>query len=199
LTAVNTAPGGAWRTAVLLVSTCVVLAAPRPGFADAERETRFSLRPGAVELGFGAALSSVEGDTRATVSVLGTTFLRLWGGLAGLGADVGYTHVHSLDILDLEAHVTWQKSFRGTAVYPYVGAGGGLRQEWLGSFRTPRYPVGVDLGFRVLVSPGAALRTGYRWRRVLGDPVSNFSEHRLDVGFSVLFRNEDDRQFDSSR
>jgi hypothetical protein len=190
--------GRASRACVYVVSGLAVFtAAPETASADSDADsnskTPFRLRSGTVEIGAAGALSSVEGDTRATVSVLSTTFRPLFGGLAGLGGDAGYTHVNSLDVLELEAHATWQKPLRGASVYPFLGVGGGLRQEWLGSFRTARYPLGIDSGFRVLLTSTTAIRTEYRWRRILGDPVADFSEHRLLVGVSLLFSNEEDR------
>ena len=164
-----------------------LLAASTP---DGEAADSPQLSPGAIELGISGALDVVEGNTRAGVSVLGSTFRPLAGGLVGFGIDVGYSHVSSRELLDLEGHITWQHVVSGSSLYPFAGFGGGLRQEWLGSFRTTRYPVGIDLGLRALVSEGAAIRFEYRLRQVLNDPVSDFTEHRLLVGVSLLFRNQ---------
>ena len=171
------------RPRSLITALWVFVAAPATA-AEAPR-----LQPGAIEIGLGGSLTSVEGNTRSSIGILGSTFLGLGPGLVGVGADLTYTHVSSLDVLDLEGHVGWQWPVSSTSLYPILGVGGGIRQEWVGSFRTTRYPVGIDLGLRALVSSGAAVRVEYRLRRVLGDPVSDFTEHRALFGVSLLLEN----------
>jgi hypothetical protein len=70
-----------------------------------------------------------------------------------------------------------------------VGVVGGVRQEWLGSFRETRYPVGAALGLSVLANERAALRVEWRVLKVLDDPVEDPVEHRVLAGISVFFRN----------
>jgi hypothetical protein len=92
--------------------------------------------------------------------------------------------------MDVSALAGWTRSIGTTSLYPYVAVGGGVRQEWIGSFADARYPVGFDVGLRALVSSGADLRVNYRLRRVLNDPVDDFTEHELRVGIALLFRNQ---------
>jgi len=153
-------------------------------------DTPPQLQPGAYELGFMGALDSVEGNAQATATVLGGTYRSLFSGLVGVEVDVGFTHLSSLDRLSLEAGLTWQPVLVGSSLYPFLGVGGGLQQEWLGSFRTPRYPVGINLGLRALFAESAGMRAEYRLRRVLGDPVADYTEHRIFVGISVFFQNQ---------
>lgn len=155
------------------------------------------LRPGALEVGFAGSIVSVEGSTRAAALVRAGTFVRppfgdpggVSSGLAGFEVEVGYNHQRSLDTVDLEGSVSWQRAVGAGRVYPFAAIGGGLRQEHLGSFSQARYPLGFALGLRALVGSRAAMRIEYRYRRVLNDPVANFTEHRLLTGISLLFRN----------
>ena len=98
-----------------------------------------------------------------------------------------YSTQQSLDELGLEAAVGWLPA-RGQ-VLPFVAVAGGVRQEWIGSFRETRYPVGFDAGARLLLSPRVGLRGEYRFRRMLDDPVADFSEHRVLMGISVFWNN----------
>lgn len=148
-----------------------------------------SLQPGAIELGLSGALTSVEGSTWASVALDGGLFARAPGGLASAGAEVAYSHVNELDLLDLSALVGWTRPIGTTALYPFVALAGGVRQEWIGSFADARYPVGFDVGLRALVSTRADVRLVYRLRRVLNDPVDDFTEHEIRIGISLLFRN----------
>jgi hypothetical protein len=59
----------------------------------------------------------------------------------------------------------------------------------LGSFSQARYPVGLALSARVLFDARVAMRVEYRFRRVLNDPVADFTEHRVLTGLSLLLRN----------
>ena len=62
--------------------------------------------------------------------------------------------------------LTWQNRLGKSAVYPYLAIGGGLRQEWLGSFKQIRYPLGINLGLRTLINQHAAIRLEYKLRRI---------------------------------
>ena len=74
-------------------------------------------------------------------------------------------------------------------IYATLSAGGGVRQERLGSFRQARYPLGFGLGLRMLAGERAGARIEYRYRRILDDPVRDLSEHQLRVGLSLYLRN----------
>jgi hypothetical protein len=147
------------------------------------------LHPGAIEVGLAASLVSIEGSNRADAVLRGGTFGRFGQGLAGFEFEVDYGHVSSLDQLGFHGSLSWQPDLRQTAALPFIAVGGGVRQEWLGSFRQARYPIGMTLGLRLLVGPRACVRTEYRFLRVLQDPVADFTEHRVLTGFSLLFRN----------
>jgi len=156
----------------------------------------YRLRPGAIEAGVAGSLVAVEGSVRADLDVSAGRFAGVGSGLAGYGLEVAYQRVSSLDLLGLEAGLSWQQRLGGSGAYAYAALAAGLRQEWLGSFRQARYPVGPTLGVRVLVSQRAAARIEYRFRRVLNDPVADFSEHQLVAGLSLLFRNSVGRAAD---
>lgn len=65
----------------------------------------------------------------------------------------------------------------------------GTREEWIGSFREVRIPVGLTFGLRTLAGERAAARVEYRLRRVLHDPVADLTEQQVWVGLSLLFHN----------
>jgi hypothetical protein len=137
------------------------------------------LRSRAFEAGIAASTSTVEGNTQALFAVRVGTFLGAAKGLA--------SHEQSLDELGLEAAVGWSPD--GGQILPFASAAAGVRQEWIGSFREARWPVGFDLGVRLLLSTRAGLRCEYRFRRMLDDPVADFNEHRFLVGISVFWNN----------
>jgi len=139
--------------------------------------------------GIAGASTTVDGSTRADVALRGGTFVNAGGGLAGGELEITYAHVASLDVFDLEAGLSWQRPLRELPIYASVSAGGGVRQERLGSFREARYPLGFDLGLRMLAGERAGARIEYRYRRILDDPVRDLSEHQLRVGLSLYLRN----------
>lgn len=151
------------------------------------------LHPGAIEVGFAGSLISVEGATRTSLALRAGRFvggpLGVGGGLAGFEVELGYNHQRSLDSVDLEGNVSWQRGVGAGRLYPFAAIGGGLRQEHLGSFSQARVPLGFALGLRALFGARAAVRFEYRYRRVLSDPVADFTEHRLLTGVSLLLRN----------
>jgi len=147
------------------------------------------LHPGAIELGVTGSLVSVAGSTSAALALRGGCFRGAGSGLAGWEAELGYNHLQSLDTVELEAGVSWQRAMGEGATWPFASIGGGLRQERLGSFRTARYPVGFALGVRTLFGERVALRVEYRYRRVLNDPVADFHEHQARTGLSLLLHN----------
>ena len=171
---------------VTIVTLIVLRGTPVAHAAAAAPE----LRPGAVEVGLAGSLTSIEGSTRSVLLLRAGSFRRAFSGLAGLEAEFGYTHDRALDGLDLEAGASWQHRAAASAVYPFAAIGGGLRQEKLGSFGQARYPVGFAMGARALFGTRAAVRIEYRYRRVLNDPVADFTEHQALTGISLFFRNQ---------
>lgn len=147
------------------------------------------LAPGAIELGVGGSMTTVEGITHGMVSLRGGYFLDGLSGLIGLEAAWGFHHIESLDETELEVAVSWQRRFRQSASYPYVSIGGGVRNEEIGSFGAVRYPLGFAVGVRSLVGPRGGFRVEYRYRRILDDPISDFSEHHVTIGLSIFLRN----------
>jgi len=173
------------RTALIIVATAAL------GFvcaARADAETP-SLGGGAIELGLSGALTTVEGSTRASVGVDGSNFFQAPGGLGIATAEIAYSHVNELDILDAAALIGWTRPIGDSSLYPFFAIAAGVRQQWIGSFADALYPVGFDAGFRALVSPRADVRISYRLRRVLNDPVEDFTEHEIRLGIALLFRN----------
>ena len=173
------------RRLLALVWTALA-AAP---FARARAAETPALHAGAIESGVSGALKIVEGSTSGSIALDGAYFMHAPGGLASAAVEIGYSHVNELDLLDLSALVGWTRPIGETSLYPYLALGGGVRQEWIGSFEDARYPVGFDIGLRALVSPRADLRVNYRLRRVLDDPVEDFTEHEIRVGIALLFGN----------
>jgi len=157
----------------------------------AEPEEIPALHSGAIELGVAGSMTAVEGATRATLQVHSGVFFAAGPVLMAAEPEIAWTHVRSLDAIDIDLGLSVHRRLGPSALYAYVAAGGGVRQEWLGSFRQARYPVGASLGLRALVDDRVAARIEYRYRRVLDDPVADYSEHVVLVGLSLLFRNGD--------
>ena len=175
---------------MLLASLCAA-ALVSPGTVEARDASSVApmLHAGAIELGLCGALTAVEGATHATALLRAARFSRMGSGLVALEGEVGYSHVSSLDALGLEAAVSWQQRLGDTSCYPYVALAAGTREEWIGSFRDARLPVGLTLGLRTLAGERAAARVEYRVRRVLHDPVADLTEQQVLVGLSLLFHN----------
>lgn len=147
------------------------------------------IHSGAVELGIAGALLSIEGNTQRSLFLRAGSFLGLPKGLFGFEGELGHHHVHDLDRLDLLGTLAWVFAFPNSSVHPYAFASGGLRQEWIGSFRQSRYPIGGGIGFRALTGSRAGVRLDYRALRITDDPVEDYTEHQLSVGLSIFFRN----------
>ncbi len=149
------------------------------------------LRAGAVEVGLAGSLTSVEGSTRASLVARAGTFMGALSGLAGCELELGYYHDRVLDGLNVEGAFSWQYPVGGGAVFPFASIGGGVREETLGSFSQARYPLGFALGLRALSGTRAAVRVEYRYRRVLNDPVADYTEHQALTGISLVLRNSE--------
>lgn len=178
--------GPSWLSArtVLIVISALGLAPVASADDGAAR-----LRPGAIEIGLAGSFASVAGSARTTLALRAGGFRGAGPGLAGFEAELGYNHVQSLDTVDFGGNLSWQHAVG--SVSPFVAVGGGIRQETLGSFSQARYPVGVALGLRTLFGTGAAFRVEYRYRRILRDPVADFTEHHALVGLSIVLRNSE--------
>jgi len=147
------------------------------------------LKSGAIELGLAGSMTIVEGSTRIMLAARTGIFKSAWRGLLGYETELAYSHVNALSWLDWEGLLSWQRALKKSSVYPFIALGGGLRQERLGSFSQVRYPLGLNFGMRTLFAPQAAIRVEYKFRRILRDPVVNFSEHHLIIGLSIFFKN----------
>lgn len=173
--------------AVAFLASLPLPAAANGASTPSDLQLHDLLSAGAIELGVTGAATRVEGLTSGSAALNCGSFLQAKSGLAGIEGELEYTHVGGLDALGLEAHVSWQRAMSNGTAYPYVALAWGLRQEWLGSFRVVRYPVGGTLGVRTMLGRRAATRVEYRFRRVMGDPVANYNEHALRLGLSVFF------------
>jgi len=147
------------------------------------------IKSGAIELGLVGSMTIVEGSSRTTLAARIGVFKSARSGLFGFETELAYSHVNALNWLDWEGLLLWQRALKKSSVYPFIALGGGLRQEHLSSFSQARYPLGLNLGIRALIAPQAAIRTEYKFRRILHDPVANFSEHHIVVGLSIFFKN----------
>ena len=175
-----------------LTAVALLLAVMRPGVARAEGGAPDSLgrlHPGAIEVGVAGSLTTVEGQARATLALRCGGFVGTRLGLMGGEIEPAYSHVSALDTYEVQAAVTWQAAPGARPPHVFIAIGGGVRQEHLGSFSDVRYPVGCGVGLRLFMGPRAAFRSEYRYRRVLHDPVADFSEHQVLVGLSAIFRN----------
>jgi len=171
----------------VLLLIAVLLSFALNVLAQAHDSSMVSIKPGAIELGLAGSMTIVEGNSRMTFAIRTGFFTAAPRGLFGFETSLAYSHLNALDWLDVEGAFSWQAKLGNSAVYPFLALGGGFRQEKLGAFRQLRYPVGADLGMRALVAPQAAIRVEYKFRRILHDPVANFSEHHVVVGLSLLF------------
>jgi hypothetical protein len=131
----------------------------------------------------------VEGSTDLAVQARSGAFLGAGEFLLGGEMELGFEHVNALERLDVLAAVVASKQAGATTLHPYLGAIGGVRQEWLGSFRQSRFPLGVAAGVRALVSERAAVRLDYRWLHFFDDPVEDFDEQQLVAGISLFLCN----------
>jgi hypothetical protein len=167
--------------------------AQTPGRPGTLEQLRFStvpeLHPGALEIGVSAALERVESTTASTIALRAARFMAAGNGRAAFEAELAHRHLGPLDELEFSGSVGWLAHPSAAPIYPFLALAAGVRQEWLGSFRLARYPVGVNVGMRVLAGAGALFRFEYRYRRVLDDPIADFTEHQLMSGLSLLFGN----------
>lgn len=176
-----------------VLAAAVLGAGPAAGSERGEPEPP-ALQPGTLEAGLSGGLVSTTGSTQVDLGLRLAWLIPVGSGgkLLPVELGAGWSHVRMADTADLYVSVQWTGAL-GSAptVWPFVGVVAGLRQDWIGSFREARYPTGGVLGLRLLASDRAAFRAEYRLLRVLGDPVEDFTEHRLLFGISLLFPLED--------
>ncbi|GJM45545.1 MAG: hypothetical protein DHS20C21_23870 [Gemmatimonadota bacterium] len=98
--------------------------------------------------------------------------------------------MRELDSVDLLGATTWSRPVGCGRWVPFAGVLGGIRREWLGSFRESRFPVGGVVGVRAVAGPHSAFRAEYQHLRILGDPSGDRSEHQVLFGLSLLLRND---------
>ena len=186
------------RTTVLTLAGLVIACGPAFAQGDDVRQALSHVRAafatpeivhGAVELGIGASFTSVSGSSRGTVALRFGTFAAGAKGLGNAEMEVAYSRSPGVDVLDLGIALGGLSRPGGGTMYPYANVAGALRQEWIGSFKQARWPVGFDLGIRFLTGRRALFRVEYRYRRVLKDPVADFTEHSFMSGISLLLRN----------
>jgi hypothetical protein len=173
------------RAAAMILAVAVV---SWPRLSDAS--DGHALRAGAVEVGASGSFTSVEGTSSAALGLHAGYFVPVARERLRLRLGCAYSRVSELDRLDFFAAAHLLHRVASSSAYPYVGAVAGLRQEWIGSFSQSRYPVGFDAGMTALLGASAAFGVAYEFRRSLDDPVSDYNEHRVVFGLSVLFRNE---------
>lgn len=170
-----------------LLCSAVLLASARGGAAS---ET-VALQPGSIEVGFAGSLLTVEGTTTGVLRAhAGPSFAAPGAGLLALQAECGFSRVRSLKQLDLQANLGWEWPLGHSNTWPFVAVGGGVQQQWLGSFRTARYPLGIDVGMRTVLSTLVGIRAAYRYRRLFNDPVADFNEHQIELGLVLFLRNK---------
>jgi len=176
-----------------VLAAAVLGAGPAAGSEGGDAEPP-ALQPGTLEAGLSGGLVSSTGSTQVDLGLRLAWLIPVGSGgkLLPVELGAGWSHVRMADTANLSISVQWTGAL-GSAptVWPFVGAVAGLRQDWIGSFRETRYPTGGVLGLRLLASDRAAFRAEYRLLRVIGDPVEDFTEHRLLFGISLLFPLED--------
>jgi hypothetical protein len=167
------------------VAVAVCLAVAPSGADDGRRVTS-----GAVGVGANGSFASVEGASSGSAGLEVASYQMTSGVILRYAASADFMHVSDLDQLGIEGHVGVMRGVGRSSAYPFVALSAGVRQEWVGSFRHSRFPLGIDVGMMILASNTAALDVAYEFRRLVDDPVSDFNEHRLTLGVSILFRNQ---------
>lgn len=148
-----------------------------------------TLQSKAVELGLSGSITSVAGVSTAIIGVRAGQYRYARSVPLQYALGLSYSRVSDVDQLEIEGGLSAFLRLSQSSTHLFAGVTGSLRQEWIGSFSHDRYALGVDLGAKMLASTSAAGTVTYQFRRVLNDPVSNFNEHRLTFGISILFGN----------
>ena len=144
------------------------------------------LRGGEFELGAAGSIVTVEGSSQSTWALRAGRFFASSPGLFQAEVETAWSHLRDDDVLDATAAVGWTSRAGQGPLWPYVAAVGGWRQEWLGSFRETRFPVGGALGVRVMITDGADLRVEWRGMEILDDPSGRPFEQRVSMGVAML-------------
>jgi len=153
-----------------------------------EPERDRSLRPGSVELGISGLLTSVEGTVQAKVGLRGGTFFAAPIGLWGTEAEASYAYIRSLHQVDLEASVSWTFPVDVEGILPYLAVASGIRIEQVGSYRQTLVPIGGTAGLRILATKSAGVRLDVKIRRMMNDPVQDYTEINLALGISLFLQ-----------
>ncbi len=147
------------------------------------------IRPGVIETGAAGSLVSVEGVSAGDISLRGGIFTGLLPGLIEVEFSASFMHVSSLDEFSLEGFLGLHRQIGKSRNYFFASFGGGLRYEDIGSFDHTRYTLGIGTGFKCNLVERAGIRVEYQMRRILNDPIANYSEHKIMAGLSIFFRN----------
>ena len=149
---------GQWKLVLLLAVILIVgvidsLSAQNSGIRE-----RMVIRGGAMELNVGGDLAYVEDVTDIHLNVQGYYFFATHGGVAAAGLESGYFHQRNNDAVELQGLLSWQRMPVRRSYHWFAAIGGGLRQEWAGSFSQARFPLGIDAGLRLLPSLSSAVK-----------------------------------------
>ena len=173
----------ACRRIVAVALGLAVMGVGRQASAEAVLQSK------AVELGLTGAILSVEGTSTVRLGVRTGQFRYAGRIPVQYSFGLAYSRVSDVDELELEAALSGFFRMSETETYAFAGVAGALRQEWVGSFNHDRYALGLDLGVKFLASAAAAGTITYQFRHLFNDPVSNFNEHRVIFGISLIFGN----------
>jgi len=141
------------------------------------------------ELGLSGSFTSIESTSSGSLRLDLSKYLAISQVLGSIVAGTEYSRVGDLDTIELFTIARIVQRLGESTGNVYGGLGIGIRQEYLGSFSQARYPIILELGFKGLASPTVALNVAYVYRKLLNDPVSDVSEHRIEFGFSLLINN----------
>jgi hypothetical protein len=184
-----------WRSIIyamlVLVATTVTSEAVAEE-SDSLKMPPVIIHPGSIEIGIGGSLVAVEGIVSASLTVRGGSFFSTSAGNGSLELALTYTHLAIHDLLDIQPQLTWSIPIPAGSVIPFLCIGGGVRQEWIGSFTQLRYPVGAGGGIRAMMGREVGVRAEYLWRYLLNDPIAGYSEHSIQLGLSWFLCNQPD-------
>jgi hypothetical protein len=138
------------------------------------------------------SFTSIESTSSGSLRLDVSKYVAISRVLGSIVAGTEYSRVSDLDTIELFTLGRIVQRLGESTGNAYGGVGIGLRQEYLGSFNQARYPIILELGFKGLASPAIAFNAAYVYRRLLNDPVSDISEHRIEFGFSLLINNKEE-------
>ncbi|HEX9640515.1 MAG TPA: hypothetical protein VGB13_04305 [Candidatus Krumholzibacteria bacterium] len=156
--------------------------------AMAEAAAAEGLREGDTELGMSLSTLSIGTENRVDLALRVGRFFPAPGKFLSLAeAELGYAHLVELDRLDASLLVGISRPWRDDGLHPYLAGSVGVRQEWLGSFQRARYPIGFDLGVRLLLGERGIIRGAYRYRHVFDGGAGDWNENGLELGIGLRF------------